>query len=187
MEEIWKDVVGYEGYYEVSNMGRVRSVDRISVRTNRLWKSRIRKQSIGRLGYVHLVLHRDGKQVNHDVHKLVASAFIDNTDPNKTQINHINEIKHDNRVENLEWCTSSYNQKHGSVRFRRIKSINKRGGVNAEKFVTKLSLNGIAIKTYKSVAEASRENNIERSQIRKACNGIYSQSGGYLWRFGIEK
>ena len=100
-EEIWRDVVGYEGLYQVSNLGRV-----YSVRSGKVLK--FNKKPCG-YNYVQLSVH--DKRVGYRVHRLVAQAFIPNTE-NKPEVNHINGIKTDNRVENLEWCTRSENEQH---------------------------------------------------------------------------
>ena len=104
MIEEWKPVVGYEGLYEVSNLGRIRSQ----------YTNRILSPIINAWGYYCVNLYKDGKGKKKTVHRLVAYAFIPETDPNKDQINHKNEIKTDNRVENLEWCTVEYNNLYGS-------------------------------------------------------------------------
>lgn len=108
--EIWKAINGYEGLYEVSNLGNVRSLDRkctfkgkVSIRKGCLLKKRI-----DRYGYYYFILCKDGKIKNFRAHRLVAEAFIPNEE-NKTQIDHINTIRTDNRVENLRWVTSKEN------------------------------------------------------------------------------
>lgn len=108
-EEIWKDVVGYEGYYKVSNLGRVKSLPR-KENSKRNWITieRILSDKVSNIGYVRVVFH-DRKK--HSVHRLVMIAFVANPD-NKPQVNHINGIRNDNRLVNLEWATSSENAKH---------------------------------------------------------------------------
>ena len=103
-EEIWKDVVGYEGIYQVSNLGRVKSLN-----YNHTGKEKVRKLDLGRKGYYLVVLCKGGKRKAHIVHRLVMLAFIGESD---LQVNHKNGIKTDNRLENLEYCTASENIRH---------------------------------------------------------------------------
>lgn len=108
--EIWKDVEGYTGKYRVSNYGRVMSCNRKSHHGNDL-QDKLLKQVKTDLGYVIVGLYKEGVRKGRSVHRLVASMFIEN--PNKLpEVNHINGIKTDNRIENLEWCTRSENLKH---------------------------------------------------------------------------
>ena len=112
--ECWKDVKGYEGLYQVSDLGRVRSLDRtVHDYLNggiKLHKGRILKGGNSK-GYIRVALSKDGKKKGHAVHRLVAEAFIPNPG-NKSQVNHINKNRGDNRVENLEWVTAKENSVH---------------------------------------------------------------------------
>lgn len=107
-EEIWKDVEGFEGYYKVSNRGRF-----LRVSPYRYGKNERLLNPVNLFGYLRVSMTKGGdfKQATHPAHRLVARAFIPNPE-NKPFINHINGVKSDNRVENLEWCTQSENMKH---------------------------------------------------------------------------
>ena len=111
--EYWKDVVGYEGLYQVSNLGRVKSLERTIQRTTNKQKikERILSQGLSTTGYKKVVLYKNKNRKNKKVHRLVAEAFIPNTE-NKRTVNHKNGIKTDNKFSNLEWATYSENMKH---------------------------------------------------------------------------
>lgn len=111
MEEIWKPVVGYDGFYEVSNLGQIRSLDRVD-KKKRFWKGRILKQ-YPRKGYLHVNLSVNGERNSVAVHRVVAEAFLLNP-KNKPQVNHIDENKANNVVSNLEFCTACENVNHGT-------------------------------------------------------------------------
>lgn len=111
--EIWKDIKGYEGIYQVSNLGRVKSLKRYS-NNNANTKDRLLKPSFNKKGYLRVVLCKNGIQYNKTIHRLVAEAFIPNPD-NKPQVNHIDEDKTNNRISNLEWMTNKENRNHGTA------------------------------------------------------------------------
>ena len=117
MEE-WKDVVGYEGLYEVSNLGNVRNKQ-----TGKVLKPILGK----RWGYYKLNLFKDGIMKSKTIHRLVAEAWIPQVEVDKDQVNHINEIKTDNRVENLEWCTVNYNNAYGTHNDRVYDTLVEKG------------------------------------------------------------
>lgn len=121
MNEVWKDVVGYEGCYQVSNFGRIRSTKRVTF-DGRKRKEMIRAPSYDPDGYLTVNLSKDGISKTQRIHRLVATAFIPN--PNGySQINHKDENKSNNCVENLEWCTCEYNLKYGN-RLRKVSGEN---------------------------------------------------------------
>lgn len=122
--EIWKKIIGFENQYEISNVGNLRSIDRLVDHYKggkRLYKGSIKKIRLNDKGYYRCNLKKEGKRYDFTVHRLVAIAFLENLDNNKKIINHINGIKTDNRVENLEWCTESENVIH-AVKERLIKT-----------------------------------------------------------------
>lgn len=169
MEE-WKDIKNWEGLYQVSSLGRVRSLDKQTKYKNTDYivrrKGRILKPKISQTGYLEVLL-TDGKRRQYcRVHRLVANAFIAN--PNKYDIiNHINEIKTDNRKENLEWCTNKYN----------IREYNR----NRNKITYKYDLNGNFISTYKLLVEAAESVFGDKTGIDHCCKGKLKTYKGYIW------
>ena len=107
-EEIWKDIPGFENKYQVSNIGHIRSLN-----YKRTGKCKIMKTPIDNTEYLQITLCKNNKKYKYKVHQLVALVFIPNPN-NYPQVNHKNEIKTDNRVENLEWCTPKYNNNYGT-------------------------------------------------------------------------
>ena len=136
MVEEWRDIVGYEDIYQVSNLGNVRSLDRIVVRKNGskvVYNGKMLGLTITRKGYV-VASTKDGPKY---VHRLVAEAFIPNPD-NLPQVNHKDENKANNRADNLEWCTDKYNVNYGTCKLRMANSM--RGKIMSEETRRKLSL-----------------------------------------------
>lgn len=128
MEETWKSVVGYEGLYEVSNLGNVRSVDRYvhSEYRSHTVKGISIKQHLGKDGYMFVTLSKDGNKKSYKVHRLVAQAYIPNPE-DLPQVNHMDEDKCNNVVTNLEWCTAKYNVNYGTGRERLYKTKLSKG------------------------------------------------------------
>src|SRR5690625_126948 len=183
--EIWKDVVGYEGYYEVSNVGRVKRVRRHITGKNgvtRYWKGRILAQTKNLDGYMTVILSKKGKTNILGVHRLVAKAFIKNPN-NKPVTNHKDENKENNNVDNLEWCTIAYNNAYGT-RIERMKSnkqFQKRHKEN-RKPVLKVSLNGELVERFESLEEAFNScPNYSKSGINHCCTGRLNTYKGYFW------
>ena len=125
IEEIWRPVVGYEGLYEVSNTGRVRSLDKYDS-MNRFLRGRILRLFTDGLGYLRAQLYSNSKRKSFLVHRLVAQAFIPNPD-NLPQVNHRDENPSNDNVDNLEWCDGKYNVNYGT-RIDRIRDIRLKNG-----------------------------------------------------------
>lgn len=158
--EIWKDIINYEGYYQISNKGRVKSLDRIIINCNNInqsLKGNILKERIDGSGYSYVELHKNNKYSIFKIHRLVAQAFIPNVN-NLPFINHKDENKQNNFVENLEWCTQSYNILYSK--------INEKGGAAVAIPVISIDNNGIKTE-YNSIIEASRKTGISRHLIKK--------------------
>lgn len=184
-EEIWKDIEGYEGYYQVSNTGRVKSMCR---RVNcarggsRLMAEKILKPTIDRNGYLYVKLYIATEKKMFFVHRLVAKAFISNIE-NYNIVNHKDECPSNNNVDNLEWCTAKYNFNYGTSKERMIQS--QLNNPKASKPVVQKDLNGNIIKIYPSAKEAHRQTGIHASNI-SACRNKYKEhktAGGFIWDF----
>ena len=179
MEEIWKDVVGYEGLYQVSNMGRVRSLTR-KVKIQNTNKNRIFRGSIKagcyelKNGYHVVSLYKNGKSKRFFTHRLVAVAFLENP-LNLPQVNHKDENKKNNSVDNLEWCNAKYNTNYGNC-------IEKRIAPQRVK-VSQFSMDGKYIKTYESMAYIERKLGFNHSAICMCCKGETHSAYGYKWKY----
>ena len=178
-KETWKDVIGYAGLYQVSNLGRIRSLGRECDSKNgskQKKKARILKQEITVHGYCRVRLFdADGNAKHYAVHRLVLSAFVGILDED---INHINEIKTDTRLENLEYCTHKYNCNHGT---RNSKISNSRKGKHVRP-VVQLDKNGNTVRTFPSRIVAEHETGIDAGHIGSVCIGKRATAGGYKWR-----
>lgn len=185
MEEIWKDIIGYEGLYQVSNFGKVKSLSR-NVNNGTL-KGRIIKEKIlipqdNGKGYLYVRLHKQNREVHYYIHRLVAQSFVENPH-NYSQVNHINEKKYDNVMSNLEWCDCSYNIKYGTGNTRRLRSRNDNNNNNSEKEIHQYLLNGDYVRSYRSIAKAAKINNILENGIRACCKGYSKSAYGFIWSY----
>lgn len=172
-KEIWKDIKGYEGYYQVSNLGRVRSLDRIdSLNRKRYGKILVRKHN-NRNYFTHC-LKINGKAHYFLVHRLVALAFIPNP-KNLPQVNHIDEDKSNNRVSNLEWCDAKYNDNYGNR--NRIAGKKHRKAVIATNVQTK------EIIEIPSMTIAQEKYGFSLKSVWNCCNGRQKQYKGYSFEY----
>lgn len=162
--EIWKDIQGYEGLYQVSNEGNVKS----------LKKGIILKVANVNNGYLAVQLWKNGIPKMRLIHRLVAKAFIPNPD-NLPQVNHKNEDKALNIVENLEWCSAKYNANFGTAISRRVDKQSKQ----VEQFD---AVTGELIRRWESTNECGR-NGYTQSSVSQCCRGLRKQHKGYIWRF----
>ena len=170
MNEEWRDIKEYEGLYQVSNLGRVRSLN-----------CRGHKGCIGILtprldgkGYEMVALYKEGKARNTKVHRLVAQAFIPNPN-NYPQVNHKDEDKTNNNVDNLEWCTNEYNHNYGTRNERVAKSLSKK--------VICITTGEI----FNSMREACRKYDINTGRMTECCQGKRKTAGGYKWKYFKEE
>lgn len=169
-KEEWCPVRGYEGLYEVSNFGNVRSLN-----YNKTGEIKLLSTVEDNKGYLSVCLHKNGKQKKYLVHRLVAEAFIPNTN-NLPQVNHKSEVKTDNRVENLEWCTASYNINFGTRNDRHAKLMSKP--------VLQYTKTGDFIREWSSTRECGR-NGFNQSGVQKCCLGKTRLKSykGYIWKY----
>ena len=178
--EIWKSLkfLGYPDY-EVSNMGQVKSLERVVIYKDgrkHLYKEKILKPSNDKDGYLLVGLYKNRKMKTFKVHRIVCLAFLENPD-NLPQINHKNEIKTDNRVENLEWITPKENTNYGTHNERVSKT---KKGIGSKPII-QLDLQGNFIKEFNSATTASEELNIKNTNICMCCKGKMKTAKGYKW------
>lgn len=167
--EVFKNIKGYEGLYQIGNEGTIKS----------LWygKERILKQYKNVNGYLYVILCKNSQKKTYKVHRIVAEHFIPNPD-NLPQVNHKNEIKTDNRVENLEWCDAKYNANYGSCQQRRAGKLAKQ--------VLQYTLDGEFVAEYPSASDANRKTGYNFSKIAACCRNDRKTAYGYKWRYKNE-
>lgn len=194
MEEKWKDIINYEGYYQISNFGNIRSLDR-KIRFNKgysIKKGKMLKPILNKKGYYKVSLSKKQKEKRFFIHRLVAIHFIENP-LSKEQVNHKDGNKKNNRADNLEWCTNLENQRHAIKNGlidneQRIQQAINMGIIN-RKPVAQYTKEGNLIKEYVSIKEASILTGINSRNI---CNCLSpnqpksKSAGGYIWKY-IEK
>ncbi len=176
--EMWKDIKDYEGYYQISNLGRVKSIN-----FNNTKQEKLMALTTTWDGYKKLRLSKMGKAKAYLSHRLVAVQFISNFE-NKPFVNHINGIKSDNRIENLEWCTQSENCIHSMKVLGNISgATGKTGYLNKNsKEVHQYTTNGDFIGKYGSQKEAERKTGIGQGLISRCVRGVINQTNGYIFK-----
>ena len=175
--EIWKNIKGYEGLYQVSDQGRVKSLERTIIKKDGrkfTVKERVLKPGVTKDGYLIVALHAGDKQKTLTVHRLVCTAFHENLE-NKPCVNHINENKTDNRASNLEWCTYKENNNHGT----RVARVTK----TRSKPVGQYTLDSELVKVWASPREAERQGGFDSSTISNVANGKRKTHKGFIWRY----
>lgn len=174
--EIWKDIAGYEELYQVSNLGRIKSLDRY-VGYKGIGKKFVKGSekiaTVTKKGYLKVTLFKNGRGTTREIQRIVAETFIDNP-LQKEQVNHIDGNKHNNRVDNLEWCSPRENTIHA-------KEVLKKG----IKRVNQYDLRGNYIKSYMSIKEASESTNIPRCSISNVVCGRRKRAGNYMWKLEV--
>lgn len=180
--EEWRDIKSYEGIYQVSNLGRVRSLN-----YRRTGKKKIIQPIILASGYVVVNLYKNNKHSMQYIHRLVAEAFIVNK---SNEVNHIDEDKSNNNANNLEWCTREYNMNHGTIKERRIETRKATTKHRHDEMVREITLIAMidpqtnkVVKLFKNIVEANEYFNkpINNSMIRQTLNGKWATAYGYRW------
>lgn len=174
MKEIWKDIKNYEGFYQVSNLGRVKRVEHKRYDRNQILKERIVKITIPKNDdYPYLSLCKNGIYTRKNIHRLLAMAFIPNPN-NYPAINHIDGNKKNNDLSNLEWCSYSHNNSE-AYRIGLNKGTSKR--------VCQYDRQGKLLKVWESTRKAEKELKISNSKISKVCLGKGKTAGNFIWRY----
>lgn len=190
MNEIWKDVVGFENKYEVSNLGKVKKKQTIKKHClggDSISKERILKPNKHREGYLYAQLIIDGKLIPIGIHRLVAIAFIPNPN-NLPQINHKDENKENNCVDNLEWCDKNYNNNYGT-RNKKISDANKGRKPSKEaiekhkKKIVQMDLEGNVIKVWDSIKDAIDEGGFNAGGIGGCLKGKLNKHHNFKWKY----
>jgi len=177
VKEEWKDIKGYEGLYQISNLGNVKSLSRKVkhyMGGEKKCNEKILSPDINHHGYCRVTLFNKNKRRRIAVHRLVAEAFVEN--PNGyPEINHKDENPLNNTCSNLEWCTKGYNINYGTR--------NERASSHLRKPVLQFGKDGSFIARYISCAEAGKQNNVQWRDISAVCLGKRKHAGGYRWKY----
>lgn len=169
VDEIWKDIEGYEGLYQVSNLGRVKSSGNFKSKNARKTQ-KILKNILQNNGYYGVTLRKGGKSTRKNIHRLVAEAFIPNP-YNKPCIDHINTIRTDNSIENLRWCTEKENNQNPISTKKQSKPVYQ------------YTLSGEFVREWVSVASVNRFYGVKNTKVCDCCNGKRKTYKGYSWSY----
>lgn len=186
MQEIWKSIEGYEDKYEISNLGRIKSLSDNKGRKREL----ILNPRISKNGYLFLNLWKNSHGTPKKIHRLVAEAFCPKNE-NPQCVNHINGVKTDNRAENLEWCTYSYNMQHAIKNGLFKPTINEKMvglGVHGKdhpssKPVLQYDLNDNFIKEWESCVDAGKALGLRGNSIQRCARGERKSAFGFKWKY----
>ena len=177
--EFWQDIPEYEGLYQASTYGRVRSLERIrNVGKNNKQAQRILDKVLKphkKRGYQGVLLSKNALKTAYSVHRLIALTFLPKWKSEYTQINHKDENKTNNRVENLEWCSAKYNTNYGTALKRRSVSLGKK--------VAQYDLSNNLLNKYTSLTEASIATNTAKGNIYACCVNKRKTANGFIWKY----
>lgn len=192
MKEIWKDIKEYEGLYQVSNLGKIKSlgrtIERIGVKGTKFYKNypeKLLKQTKNKKGYLTVILSKNNKNKIIRVHRIVAQTFLD-LKKNGKEVNHKDGNKENNCISNLEWITHQENIIHAyKNRLKKGSMLGKFGKEhNSSMQILQIDKNtNKIIRTFYGCNEAERETNINRTSINKCCNKKRKTAGGYIWKY----
>ena len=174
--EVWKDVDEFDGVYQISNFGRLKSVERTvkHPKGECVIKGKFLSEVVNKKGYIEYQITYNSKHYGRKAHRLVANAFIPNPQ-NLPQVNHIDGDKTNNKASNLEWCTNRHNVIHAYE-----------NQLHKTRPIIQFDLDGNEIKKWKSAGEIQRELGLRRSHIHEACKGKRKTFHGYVWKFESE-
>jgi hypothetical protein len=182
MNEMWMDIEDFEGLYQVSNLGRIKSLYRVNCQ-NKVIEEKFLTIFDNGHGYKKVHLTKNGKHKDKYVHRLVCGAFIPNPE-NKKEVNHKDGIKSNNLVGNLDWVTPSENQKHASMAGLHEPFPILTGKDNPKsRPVCQFTLSGKLVMEYESLLEAQKETGINHSGISSVCSGKQDSAGKFMWRY----
>ena len=167
--EVWKDIIGYEGLYQISNLGNIKSYPKKYQHCDTV----ILNPSTNQYGYKYVCLYKNGKCKNYLIHRLVAMNFIPNPD-NLPQINHKDENKINNCVNNLEWCSNEYNAAYGTR--------NIRNSITQGTKISQYDKHNNYIASYHSINQAAKITGISQGNISSVIQRRRKSAGGFIWK-----